>query len=466
MKNSCSGRLPPMHPKVLKALKDIFGRGGRIGAACSGGADSVLALLLLLEAFPNDKGSITILHFNHKTRPNTEIDEAFVRNLAGRLGVKIIAESMGQKPTSPTEDALRQKRMEFFFSAAKELRLSAIVQGHHKGDVAENIIMRLMRGSGSGGLCAPRPISKRDGILFLRPLLNLSKKEIEDSLRAISQEWRFDETNAQNIALRNKVRNIVMPAIEGLEDRSFQNGAARSRALLEEDNAALEEITLGELASMPAHGKNSILLSDTLKKHPALARRAVYELFRKSAQKPPSRAADVDITVENICCGKNSKVSLGKNFLTYCARLGQLGISDGAAKPFDIALKPGENFLPDGTCICVEKKTLSDAEISAILSGQNDDSKGVFISSQAIDVNSLRARNIDGKDEYVPIASTSKKNVFKMLSNAKIDILKRKQLPIVIDRGGDPIWIPCLPPAKSAALKPDMRDAIVLTYRL
>ena len=455
-----------MHPKVFEAAKDIFTRGGRIGAACSGGADSVLALLTLLDAFPSKRDSVVILHFNHKTRPNTEKDESFVRGLAAKLGVEITVGALPRSLDNPTEDALRQKRMEFFFSAADELGLSAIVQGHHKGDVAENILMRLMRGSGSGGLCAPRPISKRKNILFLRPLLGLSKAEIENTLRGLSQDWRFDETNAQNIALRNKIRNIVLPSLENLAGRSFQNGAARSRALLEEDDAALEALALGELEAMPALARNSALLSKTLRKYPALARRAVYELFKKCGRKLPPRAADIDITVENICSGKNSKVSVGNEFLVYCARLSQLRITDGYAENFAMDLDFGENTLPDGAAVGLCQKTLSEAHMASLLSGQNDDAKGVFLSARKIDASSLRIRNIAASDSYTPMGSTADRNVFKMLSNLKIDILKRKQLPIVIDNGGKPLWAPCLPPARCAALASDERDAIMLTYNL
>jgi tRNA(Ile)-lysidine synthase len=119
--------------------------------------------------------------------------------------------------------------------------------GHQLDDIAETMLMRLARGSGAGGLAAPRPIhtfvSARAGgrpRIHLRPLLTLRKGEIASALREAGAPWREDSSNGKGIHFRNRIRGGVIPRWLRAAGRDALAGAALSRELLEEDELAIE----------------------------------------------------------------------------------------------------------------------------------------------------------------------------------------------------------------------------------
>ena len=116
----------------------------------------------------------------------------------------------------------------------------ALWLGHHEDDVAETMLMRLARGSGTAGLAAPRPVQRVERRLHLRPLLTLKKATILASLRAAGASWREDRTNAAGGFFRNRIRREVVPAWLKAAGRDAVAGAACARQLLEEDDEALE----------------------------------------------------------------------------------------------------------------------------------------------------------------------------------------------------------------------------------
>jgi tRNA(Ile)-lysidine synthase len=112
--------------------------------------------------------------------------------------------------------------------------------GHHQDDIAETMLMRLARGSGTGGLAAPRPVQRVGGRVHLRPLLALKKEAIVAALRRAGIRWREDRTNAGGGHFRNRIRHHVVPAWQEAAGRDAVAGAALARELLEEDDSALE----------------------------------------------------------------------------------------------------------------------------------------------------------------------------------------------------------------------------------
>ncbi|OHE83666.1 MAG: hypothetical protein A3G75_09390 [Verrucomicrobia bacterium RIFCSPLOWO2_12_FULL_64_8] len=106
-------------------------------------------------------------------------------------------------------------------------------------DIAETMLMRLTRGSGTAGLAAPRPVLKVGDRVHLRPLLTLKKDEIVDVLRSCGVRWREDRSNTGRGFFRNRIRHSVLPEWQLAAGRDALAGAALSRELLEEDDEAL-----------------------------------------------------------------------------------------------------------------------------------------------------------------------------------------------------------------------------------
>jgi len=238
------GALETAWQHVVRERKKRAPHPTRWAVAYSGGADS-LALLLLLWAHGEGRWGrdLVALHFNHRLRGRAaDADEKFCARVCAALGVKFVAGRWRAARKDASEAEARAARMEFFGRELTRRKIRLLWLGHQQDDIAETMLMRLARGSGTPGLAAPRPAQPMPGgRLHLRPLLAFKKSEITAALRAAGAVWREDATNAGDDFFRNRVRRSVVPAWRrAAAGRDALAGAALSRALLEEDDAALE----------------------------------------------------------------------------------------------------------------------------------------------------------------------------------------------------------------------------------
>src|SRR6185295_19294827 len=175
-------------------------------------------------------------------------------NVCDALGVKCVVGRWQNPQRLASEADARVVRMEFFSREMSRRKARLLWLAHQQNDIAETMLMRLARGSGTGGLAAPRPAqSMPGGRWHLRPLLTLKKAEIVAALRKAGATWCEDETNGRADFFRNRVRRDVLPAWQHAAERDAIAGAALSRELLEEDDAALET-WLAQLRPLAASG--------------------------------------------------------------------------------------------------------------------------------------------------------------------------------------------------------------------
>ena len=233
--------------KVLRFILEqgLFIQGETVVVACSGGADStaLLDILANLQGFPL---KLVAAHLNHMLRgEESDGDERSVRVAARRYGIhveisRIDVAALGQQRRLSLEEAGREARYGFFREIAIKHSASAIALGHHRGDQAETILMRLVRGAGGGGLSGMRPRSGE----IVRPLLQLSRDEIEAYLRQAGLIWREDGSNTDTRFMRNRIRLELLPLLETFNPEIIQILNQSAEAL-----AADGEI-LAELASL------------------------------------------------------------------------------------------------------------------------------------------------------------------------------------------------------------------------
>jgi tRNA(Ile)-lysidine synthase len=209
----------------------------------SGGSDSLALLLLLWAHWPERRRKMVAAHFNHRLRgAAANADEKFCAEVCRQLGVKFVRGEWSDRPAKISEAAARNVRRDFFREVCRRTGARAIWLGHQLDDIAETLLMRIARGSGSGGLAAPRPVHPhRDDLVHVRPLLDLEKQEIARALKTVGARWREDRTNETADFFRNRVRRAVLPAWrKATVERNPLLGAAITRARLAEDDAALD----------------------------------------------------------------------------------------------------------------------------------------------------------------------------------------------------------------------------------
>jgi len=304
--------LPPgrWHPAVRGWLANERKRGGW-GVALSGGADSVALLLALFGAFPAKRGRLVALHFNHRLRGRAaDADEKFCARLCAALGVKFAAGRWRGAPKGASEAEARAARLEFFSREMRRRKIRVLWQAHQMDDVAETMLMRLARGSGTAGLAAPRPVQVMDdGRIFLRPLLVFKKKELVAALRKAGAAWREDATNATSDFFRNRVRRSVLPAWVRAAGRDAVAGAALARERLEEDDAALE-IWTARVAKLDA--KRRLPLAPLAGAPRAVWRRALHRWLLAQAHASDLSRQGFEQLLAAVERGRATRFSLGR----------------------------------------------------------------------------------------------------------------------------------------------------------
>ena len=222
----------------------LFAHGQRVAAAVSGGADS-MALLRVLLALAGRLGvEVSACHVNHKLRgPDADADEAFVRAECARLGVPLAVYRAGEDglPGASGGEAGARALRYACFARAHSAGIDRIATAHTVTDQAETLLFRLARGTGLHGAGGIRPA--RD--FYVRPLLCLTRGEVEDYCRAAGQRWVTDQTNLSDAYARNRLRHDALPALRqanaGAERNlaRFCEKAARASAYFDRAAAAL-----------------------------------------------------------------------------------------------------------------------------------------------------------------------------------------------------------------------------------
>ncbi|MDP9170890.1 MAG: tRNA lysidine(34) synthetase TilS, partial [Acidobacteriota bacterium] len=193
------------------AIQEVTGlrhldRVRRAGVAVSGGADSVFLLYALYEPGL----AAAVLHVNHQLRGGeSDRDEAFVRDLAARLGVPIHVLN-APVPAGNLEQEARRVRYAFFAECLAAGVCDVVATGHTLDDQAETVLARFLRGSGTAGLSGIQPVTDAG---MVRPLLGMRRAEIRDWLTARGILWQEDCSNGDKGFLRNRLRLDVMPQL-------------------------------------------------------------------------------------------------------------------------------------------------------------------------------------------------------------------------------------------------------------
>ena len=278
---------------ILKA-QDLVSPRERVFIACSGGPDSS-ALFYLFKALQKKwKLKLGLLHFNHKLRGReSDRDEAFVKKMACYNGlpfytahkpVRLIA----KKEKTSLEEEARKLRYEFFIHAAKKYRIKKIAVAHTQEDQAETVLMRVMQGTGLRGLSGIRNHFKKEEVIFIRPLLEISKKDLLLFLKENKISFRRDRSNQSMRFVRNKIREELLPMLAREFNPRVIEAIARIPSIVKEENhllADLEKTAWRKVFKRKSKEKVYLDRSSFLKFPPALQFRMVDQALKSLDKK-------------------------------------------------------------------------------------------------------------------------------------------------------------------------------------
>ena len=215
--------------KIEKKVKDFIEQykmvndQDKIIIGVSGGADSV-CLLFALKKLRDELGfDFNVVHVNHGLRgESADRDEEFVKECCEKLDVpcytfRVNVKDVARREKLSIEEAGRNLRRQIFEKVMKETGSNKIALAHHQNDNAETLLMNLVRGSGIRGVSGIKPVSGH----YIRPLLCLTRGEIEEFLEEEEISFCVDETNEEVHFIRNRIRNVVVPNLEKVNSKAI-----------------------------------------------------------------------------------------------------------------------------------------------------------------------------------------------------------------------------------------------------
>lgn len=232
--------------KVANVFDTFISKNEPMIIASSGGPDSTA--LLIATAKVRKQGSVIAANFNHRLRPHdeTEADSAFVLGLSNDLGCRFLS-GMSKSFDKNDELSARTARYEWLEQICMNEGIRICSVGHNEDDQAETVLFRLTRGTGLNGMSGmkefsdwPLGASEASHLKLIRPMLNISRLQIDEYLAALRVVARFDQTNELNQYARNRVRNVIFPELEQINANTKHHFADFARKAAIDENALNE----------------------------------------------------------------------------------------------------------------------------------------------------------------------------------------------------------------------------------
>jgi len=424
----------------LKALiakiqrQRLFEPGETVVVAVSGGADSV-ALLDILCNFKEEKLHLVVAHLNHGLRgADSDGDQEFVSRLAEQYGLQCEVQRadvalLSQNLQISLEDAGRRARYAFFAQVAKAHGAASIALAHHRDDQAETVLIRLLRGAGGAGLSAMGNFSQ--GTLK-RPLLGISRAEIEHYLKGRGLNHRTDASNADTTILRNSIRHELIPLLARYNPKISERLAATAE-ILAADEELLEGLTRAAYARLAVPGAELSLPVAELAAEPRglrlrLYRRALSELRGDLQRIGLAHLEAIDRLVASP--RPNSRIKLpGNCFVVRSYGTLNFSASEPPAAPgFNQEIAgPGDHLLADGRRLLVQS-------VPHPASLDPGSPRVAYLDPASAPFPWLLRGFLPG-DRFTPLGMTGAQKLKDFFMNEKIPAGERRRIPLLVSDG-------------------------------
>ena len=289
----------------------------KIVIGLSGGADSVSLLLLFNELKKEFNLEIFAVHINHNLRGKDALeDQKFAERLCSKLKInfKVYSEDvkgLSEKEGLSLEEAGRKIRYERFKEEALKNN-AKIAVAHHAQDNAETIIFNMIRGAGLEGIKGMQPKKELNGVEIIRPLLFAERKEIEEYLKEMGQNFRTDETNQSLDYSRNKIRHVILKEMMEINPEAISHLNRLSKSVKEADEILKERTDALKEKIVSVKEENVFLASEILKGLSDFEKkRVVYEALTDFAKaKKDITETHVKEILRLLTLGNGKRVSL------------------------------------------------------------------------------------------------------------------------------------------------------------
>jgi len=434
--------------KALKAIRkhNMLEKGDKVLVAVSGGPDSVALLYFLYSIHKDYRLDLHVFHLDHKIRgKSSSKDAVFVEKLAEKMSFPIsslcydVAGYISDKNLSLQEGA-RKIRYQLIDQVCIEIGANKIAVGHNADDQVETFLMRIIRGTGPAGLKGIPPVRGR----IIRPLIEVSRKEIEDYLEENQIEYCLDESNLKLDYTRNWVRHKVVPLLMQ-QNEKLQENLQNTIALVSDEEIYLDRIADDTLRRIADYGEStaSIKYSELTELPAAIQRR----IIRKVIERVKGDLKEIEFKhIEAILSQEEAKGSVRTDLpgeIVVINEYGNLvfGLSEELREKTESDVErvqlnvPGVTSVPSlGIAIDAKIK-----DIKGVTGAVEKNKEKAFLDFDKL-IPPLVARTRLPGDRFIPLGMSGEKKLQDFFVDKKVPKRKRDKIAIV-ECQGQVIWI-------------------------
>ncbi len=343
---------------------NLIKRGDRILIAFSGGPDSVYLALKLVELREALDLTLFAVHINHNLEEEADAQADFAKAFCVEHGITYAVFSedirgVANQNKCSLELAGRQVRYQRFYEQLEAWNCDTIALGHHKNDQAETLLYRMARGTGLHGMGGIKP---RQGRL-IRPLLSLTKEEILAALSHLCQHYNVDVSNARTDYVRNRIRHLVIPELEQVNEKAVHHMAELAQQV-EEMLAYLTPQV--EEACNRCIDQNKIDLS-SLREYPVFLQKEVIRqgiITACEAEKDIGRVhMEQTLNLLSMQTGREVHLPYGVRAVREYDQIafykeGDVGRGQNGQEQKDLPIVPGKEYVLPGWNACIKIRLL------------------------------------------------------------------------------------------------------------
>ncbi|MGE3842688.1 MAG: tRNA lysidine(34) synthetase TilS [Vicinamibacterales bacterium] len=462
-------RLAPGVARFIQRAR-LVSPGDRIVAALSGGPDSVLLTLVLHELLPSlDASLAAIAHLHHGLRgAEADQDEAFCRALAARLDVEAVVERIdvagwARARRVSLETAGHQARRDFF-TRVLERGLTAVATGHTTDDVAETVLMRLIRGSGTRGLAGIRP--RQPGLI--RPFLEVTRDDVLRELGRRGEPYRRDSTNDDLAILRNRIRAGLLPWIKREVSPRASIALARTARLAEADDCLLEELLDSKRAALVRREEKGLWSADrelAVQLPLALRGRLVCWAIERVGGSPSLAA--VERILERLLERGAQPVFLRGVRVSFTGDEVTFERFD-TGRPKRLVQAMEELVLPVPGSVRLTGGRVMEADlveaVDTLKSSASTDSTVASLDASRVSL-PVRVRSRRSGDRLRPLGLGGRKKLQDLLVDRKVPQSERDSVPILVGGDGAIVWVAGHVIAHEVRVTSSTTSVLLLKYR-
>lgn len=423
--------------KVINTINEnkMISKGDGIIVALSGGPDSICLLHVLHSLKEKYDLTIYAAHVNHMLRGNeSDTDEKVCSEYCESLGIKFYSrsvdiEKMASEQGISTEMAGRDARYSFFEELMDKVGAQKVAVAHNQNDQAETVLMRLMRGTGIEGLVGIKPV--RDEI-FIRPIINVTRAEIEKYCEVNKLPARIDKTNYEPIYSRNKVRLELIPYIEKNFNSDIIATLSRMCELIKRDEEFIQEnVTKFFEKVCDISDEKVIIYNDAFNLHPAVISRIIRKallIFKGDINNIQSIHVDNVIKIQKSETGKFTVVPKGILITNVYGNIEITRQQKNKSRKLDmnqsVELKLGDNYV-ENLGVIFRIRQVSNYKSMNFKGKENIK----YFNCDNVKNISVRVRK-DG-DRFIPFGMKGSKKLKDIFMDLKVPREKRDFVPLL-----------------------------------